>query len=97
MHTIELGTMARDTVSGWEGTVTARYEYLNGCERYEVGARDKDGKPESFVFDVQQLEVEASTGWMPAADVVTAEVVAAEQGNRYGRTGGPRDDRPVAR
>lgn len=79
---IELGKQYRDTVSGWEGVATARYEYMNGCVRYELGGRDKDGKPESFVFDEQQIEaVEA-----PPVD------------RRPSRpTGGPRDATPVAR
>lgn len=86
MHTIELGSTVRDVVSGWEGTVTARYEYLNGCERYEISGHDKDGKPEGFVFDVQQCEVVAPP---------------IEKFNRQpaplARTGGPRGAAPVAR
>lgn len=47
----------RDTVSGWKGKVISEYRYHNGCLRYEVAGADKDGKPESFVFDEEQLEV----------------------------------------
>lgn len=79
--TIPLGSKCRDTVSGWEGTATARYEYMNGCVRYEISAHDKDGKPESFVFDEQQIEV------IPADPVVTERRA----------TGGPRGNGPVAR
>lgn len=86
LHTIELGAQARDLVSGWEGTVTARYEYMNGCERYEVSGHDKDGKPESFVFDAQQVEVVGP----PLRELV-------RQPEPVGRTGGPRGTSPVAR
>lgn len=85
-HTIELGAKARDRVSGWEGTITARYEYINGCERYEISGADKDGKPESFVFDAQQVEVVAA----PEPDLV-------REPPKVARTGGPRTNAPVAR
>lgn len=88
-HTIELGAKARDRVSGWEGIVTSRYEYLNGCERYELSGTDKDGKPEGFVFDVQQLEVIAAPE--------PALVRTPEPTRRLRRTGGPQSNRPVAR
>lgn len=86
LHTIELGATVRDVVSGYEGTITARYEYLNGCERYEVSGADKDGKPEAWVFDVQQLVVVSP----PAEELV-------RQPAPLKRTGGPRDNAPVAR
>lgn len=87
MHSIELGSKARDTVSGWEGVVTARYEYLNGCERYEIGGADKDGKPETFVFDVQQIEV---------LDVPAERFTRTPEPVRAA-TGGPRTSTPVGR
>lgn len=90
-HTIELGAKVRDRVSGWEGIATARYEYINGCERYEVAATDKDGKPEGFVFDVQQLELlEAPASWTQPAPPAPEPAPAAKRG-------GPRGSAPVAR
>lgn len=77
-----LGRKYRDVVSGWEGVATARYEYLNGCVRYEIAGADKDGKPESFIFDVEQLVA------VDAPPVVTAPASP---------TGGPRSSKPVAR
>jgi hypothetical protein len=79
---IKLGEKYRDQVSGWEGTVTCRYSYMNGCVRYEVSARDKDGKPEAFVFDEQQL--------VPV-DEPPVDVPAPK------RTGGDRSSSPVSR
>lgn len=53
-----LGDKVRDRVTSYDGIVTARTEYLNGCIRYGV-QRDKltkDGKPqESEWFDENQL------------------------------------------
>lgn len=78
---IELGKRYRDAISGWEGVATARYEYMNGCVRYELAAHDKDGKPEAFVFDEQQI-----------VECATSEPVEATA-----RAGGPRGAAPVPR
>lgn len=78
----ELGAKARDVVSGWEGIITAEYRYMNGCLRYEISGADKEGKPEGFVFDSQQIESLAPPMLATAPPVPT---------------GGPRDNRPVAR
>jgi hypothetical protein len=82
---VVLGARYRDKVSGWAGIATARYEYLNGCRRIELGGHDEHGKPDAHVFDVQQLEfIDAG---------VTAEEVPLP--SRF--TGGPRDSAPVQR
>lgn len=78
---VRLGQRYRDSVSGWEGVATARYEYWNGCIRYELAGQDQDGKPESFAFDEQQLvEAESNKEVQPSA-----------------RAGGPRESKPVRR
>jgi hypothetical protein len=89
-----LGDKVRDVVSGWEGIASGRYEYLNGCIRWQVDGTDKDGKPDGYVFDDQQIEVveEAVVPVHPAVRaVVTPPMPAAA------RTGGPRGNRPVPR
>ena len=55
----ELGSKVRDRVTGFEGIVTGRYEFLYGCRRYGVQSRElKDGKPiDSVGFDEDALEV----------------------------------------
>lgn len=78
---ITLGEKYRDRVSGWESIAVARYEYMNGCIRYELAAKDDKGAPTAFVFDEQQLEAVAS------------EPVPTEPR----RTGGARGTSPVAR
>ena len=81
------GRWAKDVVSGFEGAVTARYDYINGCVRFEVAGTDKDGKPEGFVFDVQQMQW--SDEWIEGYEPSKAAPLRA--------TGGPRDKRPVQR
>lgn len=60
-HTeLQLGSKYKDTVSGWTGTLTAVYFYLNGCVRGSIDAKDKDGQPKGYVFDEEQLQLLAA-------------------------------------
>ena len=54
-----LGRMARDTVSGFKGTIIAVTYWMNGCLRVSIAPNElKDGKRiESDTFDVQQVEL----------------------------------------
>lgn len=56
---IELGSKVKDKITGFEGIAVARFQWLTGCERYEVQPeRLKDGKPiESATFDEKRLTV----------------------------------------
>lgn len=61
---IKLGDKVRDSITGFEGTATARVEYINGCVQFCVTPRvDKDGKSGVAEYvDYQRLEVvEAAT------------------------------------
>ncbi len=43
--TIEMKTKVTDTITGFQGMVTGRAEYLTGCRQYGVTPKvDKDGK-----------------------------------------------------
>ena len=59
MSKILLGVKARDSVTNFEGTVTARVEYITGCVQYCITPGiDKDGKlRDSHYFDEDRLEV----------------------------------------
>lgn len=62
--TLKLGQKARDTISGFEGTVIGRTEWLYGCVRVVLQPHGlHDGKPiEAQSFDEPQCEViEAET------------------------------------
>lgn len=82
VYRFSLGDKVKDLVSGFTGIAFARYEYLNGCIRYEV-APDKLGKTgdvmDGRVFDESQLTlVKALAVKVPPKD-----------------TGGPVSNRPV--
>lgn len=53
----KLGDKVKDTISGFDGIVTGRFEYLNGCVRLNIEPDhlDKDGKRiEGCVIDEPQ-------------------------------------------
>jgi hypothetical protein len=55
----QLGARVRDRVTGLEGVIVARVEWLYGCRRYTVQpAGVKDGKPfDTIGFDEDALDV----------------------------------------
>lgn len=59
MFTLELGKRAKDKISGFEGIITARVEFLTGCNRYAITPTAlHDGMPlDSLYFDEGQVEV----------------------------------------
>ena len=78
---IRLGQKVRDLVTGLEGIVTGRCEYLNGCVQYHLKPTlDKDGKTvDGDWIDITQLEVvgqglvrEESGAWIPGGPVMEA-------------------------
>jgi hypothetical protein len=59
-RSIALGDIARDTISGYEGVVVARTEWINNCVRFTLQAKKltADGKPvEAVTFDAFDLEL----------------------------------------
>ncbi len=85
---IKLGDEVRDRVTGFQGIIIARYQYLTGCERMEVQPPiDKDGKMcAGVVFDIAMLEL------------ITADRVAsAVQEDLPDPPGGPKDYKPISR
>lgn len=59
MFTHELGQRAKDKITGFEGILTARCEFLTGCNRYCIQPTElRDGKPiDSIYFDEAQIEI----------------------------------------
>lgn len=77
---IELGSRAQDKITGFEGIVTARFEWLTGCVRYEIQPikLGLDGKVNaSETFDEARIEVLAK----PTAKMRSVRAL-----------GGPQDD-----
>ena len=56
---IELGDIARDKITGFEGVVIANTQWLNGCDRLSLKPRKmkKGVTLNSEVFDRPQLEL----------------------------------------
>jgi hypothetical protein len=57
---VKLGSIAKDRISGFTGVVSARHEYLTGCDKIDITplGLDKDGLPhKSQWFDEQACEV----------------------------------------
>lgn len=56
---IKLGDKARDTITGFEGTVVALTDWLHGCRRVSIQPSTlHDGKPVEIVsFDEPQVEL----------------------------------------
>jgi hypothetical protein len=62
---VKLGERYRDSITGFEGVATARYEFLYGCIRVMLEGQ-KDGQPAEFTFDEQRLtDVPAATSGGP--------------------------------
>lgn len=59
MFTHKLGQTAKDKITGFKGILTARCEFLTGCNRYCIQPTElKDGKPiDSIYFDEAQIEI----------------------------------------
>lgn len=60
MYKHELGKKAKDKITGFNGILTARCEFLTGCNRYCIQPTklQKDGKPiDSIYFDEDQIEI----------------------------------------
>jgi hypothetical protein len=62
---VVLGQKYRDTITGFEGTATGRFEYLFGCVRVNL-EKGKDGEAKDCCVDEQRL-VLAETGEAPLA------------------------------
>lgn len=78
---IKLGKKARDKITGFEGIVTGRAQYLTGCDQYSLAPPAKDGSiNRSEWFDEGRLEV--------IGDGIEPETVAGP------RPGGPQREAP---
>jgi len=53
---IELGKKVKDSITGFNGIVTGKVEYITGCRQYLVVGKSKDNKPaDSLWFDEDRL------------------------------------------
>ncbi len=53
-----LGKEARDKVTGFEGIITAKVNYLYGCNQYGITPKAQDGKTlDTNYFDEGRIEI----------------------------------------
>lgn len=79
---LELGKKGRDKITGFEGIITGRCQYLTGCDQYSLVPPVRDGKIEGAQwFDEGRIEI--------IGEGVTAAEVQAPQ------RGGPNRDAPT--
>ncbi len=59
MKKIKLGVKAKDKITGFEGIVIAKTEWLTGCDQYVLKARAKKGQLplDGQWFDEGELEI----------------------------------------
>jgi hypothetical protein len=78
---VQLGDKARDTITGFTGTVVALTQWIHGCQRATLQPPvDKDGKlPDAQTFDV------------PSMEIIEAKPAPVR------KTGGPQNDRAALR
>lgn len=85
---IELGSKARDIITGFEGIVGGHCRHLTGCDQYSLtpmGLKDDGGMKEGAWFDEQRLEVLAPpTAKMRALSPAAGRTPADTSGVRPG-------------
>jgi len=56
---IELGQEGKDKITGFKGIITARHQYLTGCDQYTLSPpMNKEGTlGDNFQFDEGRIEI----------------------------------------
>lgn len=89
---IELGDKVKDTISGFTGIAVAITKWIHGCDRISVqpqGVKPDGQLYEMNNFDVLQLEI-VKKGVVKSSNTAPEPI-------RAKATGGPRDDKSLAR
>jgi len=70
-----LGKLAKDKITGFEGVITSKHFYITGCAQYGLQPKvDKDGKvPDKNYFDESRVEILGT-------HILQEEVVGEEKG-----------------
>jgi hypothetical protein len=80
---VPLGCVAKDRITGFEGLVIGKHQYLTGCNKVTIQPMklDKDGKPiESQWFDESTCEVTRSDHDEALLDLVDGRFDAVPSG-----------------
>lgn len=96
---IKLGDLARDIITGFEGIVVARTQWLSSCDRVTLQPREmKDGKRvNNCTFDLHEVELVESGVVAPLDDEAKAadkvkKPLPDPPAAKVRRTGGPTPD-----
>lgn len=57
---IKLGQKAKDKITDFEGILTARHQYITGCDQYSLspqGVDEKNQLKETYSFDEGRIEI----------------------------------------
>ena len=59
MYRIDLGSTVKDLITGFEGKVIGRCEYITGCDQYLIqpNCEDTSVKKDPLWFDDNRLEI----------------------------------------
>ena len=58
MFKFKKGQIAQDVITGFEGTITARADYITGCNQYSLASQVKDNKPADYQwFDENRIKI----------------------------------------
>lgn len=89
---IELGMVAKDRITGFEGVVTGHCRHLTGCDTYGLAAQElKDGKTvDVHWFDVNRLEIIDESGVRDIYEKAHPELFPVQSQLRAA-SGGPND------
>ena len=69
IYKFEQGSTLKDVITGFEGVVTGRANFISGCNRYLLCVRNKTEKREDEWFDEQRLELVPGERILLQADV----------------------------
>lgn len=81
---IKLGVKAKDKITGFEGIVYGKAQYLTGCDQYCIQPQAKDGEWKDSV-------------WIDEGRIEVLEPVISEKEVKAKENGGPRREAPTHR
>ena len=62
MFKFKKGQKAKDIITGFTGIITARADYITGCNQYSLASEAQDNKPADYQwFDENRVEIVEET------------------------------------
>jgi len=89
MFKFKLGQLAQDIITGFKGIITARCDYITGCNQYSLAGEAKDNKPAEYQwFDETRMKIVGETKVMNFIKGTSSGTLVSE------KTGGPQNNSP---